>query len=86
MARLGDVAFDCAGPAMVARSGAAALDGCAVAPYDDEELARRGALGITGVEDEAERLVGLGATVRERYADRLVLCDPEGSESCVTPT
>ncbi|MER6286147.1 VOC family protein [Streptomyces sviceus] len=127
MARLGDIVFDCARPATVARFWAAALDGYAVAPYDDEELARLRALGITDVEDdptvlvepsdggprlffqwvpegksaknrvhldllatdleaEAERLVGLGATVRERYADRLVLCDPEDNEFCVTPT
>jgi hypothetical protein len=124
MARLRDVVFDCARPAVVARFWAAALDGCAVAPYDDEELARLRALGITDVEDdptvlvepsrggprlwfqlvpegksgknrvhldllaadmeaEAERLVGLGATVRERYADHLMLVDPEGNEFCL---
>ncbi|MDH6454176.1 MULTISPECIES: VOC family protein [unclassified Streptomyces] len=124
MARLRDIVFDCAHPAATARFWAAALDDCAVAPYDDEELARLRALGITDVEDdptvlvesheggprmffqlvpepksgknrvhldllaedmeaEAERLVGLGATIRDRYADHLVLTDPEGNEFCV---
>ncbi|MFE3031173.1 VOC family protein [Streptomyces canus] len=124
MARLRDIVFDCARPAGTARFWAAALDGYAVAPYDDEELARLEALGITDVEDdptvlvessrggprlwfqlvpedksgknrvhldlsapdveaEAERLVGLGATVRDRFADHLVLADPEGNEFCV---
>ncbi|MDH6515318.1 hypothetical protein M2164_001796 [Streptomyces sp. SAI-208] len=124
MARLRDIVFDCAHPAATARFWAAATDGYAVAPYDDEELARLEALGITDVEDdptvlvessqggprmwfqrvpegrsgknrvhldlsapdmeaEAERLVGLGATVRDRFADHLVLADPEGNEFCV---
>ncbi|WP_053847803.1 VOC family protein [Streptomyces sp. NRRL B-24085] len=125
MARLRDIVFDCARPAATARFWADALDGYAVAPYDDEELARLRALGITDVEDdptvlvesseggprmwfqlvpegksgknrvhldlsardmetEAERLVGLGATVRDRFADHLVLADPEGNEFCLT--
>ncbi|MFJ6386026.1 VOC family protein [Streptomyces sp. NPDC091972] len=124
MARLRDIVLDCARPAATARFWAAALDGYAVAPYDDEELARLRALGITDVEDdptvlvesreggprmwfqlvpegrscknrvhldlaapdrqaEAERLVGLGATVLDRFPDHLVLADPEGNEFCV---
>ncbi|MGW0419709.1 VOC family protein [Streptomyces sp. NPDC003015] len=124
MARLRDIVFDCAHPAAVARFWAAAMDGCAVAPYDDEELARLRALGITDVEDdptvlvessrggprlffqlvpegksvknrvhldlsaadpetEAGRLTGLGATVVARYADHLLLTDPEGNEFCL---
>ena len=124
MARLRDIVFDCAHPAATARFWAAAMEGYAVAPYDDEELARLRALGITDVEDdptvlvespqggprlffqlvpegksgknrvhldlsapdmdaEAERLVGLGATVRDRYTGHLVLADPEGNEFCV---
>jgi hypothetical protein len=124
MARLHDIVFDCARPAATARFWAAAMDGHAVAPYDDEELARLRALGITDVEDdptvlvepsqgdprlffqrvpegkrgknrvhldlaatdmeaEAERLVGLGATVVARYADHLMLTDPEGNEFCL---
>ncbi|MFF7647238.1 VOC family protein [Streptomyces canus] len=124
MARLRDIVFDCAHPAATARFWAAALDDCAVAPYDDEELDRLRTLGITDIEDdptvlvessrggprlwfqlvpegkscknrihldlfatdteaEAGRLVGLGATVRNRYADHLLLVDPEGNEFCL---
>ncbi|MDQ0765298.1 VOC family protein [Streptomyces canus] len=124
MARLRDIVFDCAHPAAMARFWAAAMDGYDVAPYDDEELARLRALGITDVEDdptvlvessgggprlwfqlvpegkscknrvhldlsatdmeaEAGRLVGLGATVRDRYTDHLMLVDVEGNEFCV---
>jgi hypothetical protein len=51
MARLGDIVFDAAHPASLARFWAKALDGYAVAPYDDEELARLRANGINGPED-----------------------------------
>ena len=57
MARLRDIVFDCAHPAATARFWAAAMDGYAVAPYDDEELARLRALGITDVEDDPTVLV-----------------------------
>ena len=124
MARLRDIVFDCAHPAATARFWAAALDGYAVAPYDDEELARLRALGITDIEDdptvlvesslggprlffqrvpegksgknrvhpdlraadpeaETERLTRLGATVVARYADHVLLADPEGNEFCL---
>ena len=124
MARLRDIVFDCAHPAATARFWAAAMDGYAVAPYDDAELARLRSLGITDVEDdptvlvesslggprlwfqlvpegksvknrvhldlfatdvgaEAERLVALGASVRDRYTDHLTLLDPEGNEFCL---
>ncbi|MFD7713723.1 VOC family protein [Streptomyces sp. NPDC059786] len=126
MARLHDIVFDCARPAATARFWAAALDGYAVAPYDDAELARLRALGITNAEDdptvlvepagggprlwfqlvpeakrvknrvhvdllaadpeaETERLTALGATVRARHADNVVLADPEGNEFCLSP-
>jgi hypothetical protein len=39
----------------------------------------------TAMEQEVERLVGLGATVVERHADITVMCDPEGNEFCVEP-
>ncbi|MGC0336468.1 hypothetical protein RKD20_001502 [Streptomyces sp. SLBN-8D4] len=32
---------------------------------------------------EAERFVGLGARVWDRFADHPVLADPEGNEFCV---
>jgi hypothetical protein len=57
MAKLGDIVFDAAHPASLARFWAAALDGYAVAPYDDEELARLLANGIKGPEDDPSVLV-----------------------------
>jgi hypothetical protein len=57
MAKLGDIVFDAAHPASLARFWAAALDGYAVAPYDDEELARLRANGINGPEDDPSVLV-----------------------------
>jgi hypothetical protein len=40
---------------------------------------------LTSMDQEVERLVGLGATVLERYEDITVMCDPEGNEFCVEP-
>lgn len=57
MARLHDIVIDCARPAATARFWAAALDGYAIAPYDDAELARLRALGIAGPEDDPTVLV-----------------------------
>ncbi|MFE7276550.1 VOC family protein [Streptomyces sp. NPDC057623] len=57
MARLHDIVIDCAHPAATARFWAAALDGYAVAPYDDAELARLRALGIAGPEEDPTVLV-----------------------------
>lgn len=57
MARLHDIVIDSAHPAAAARFWAAALDGYAVAPYDDAELARLRALGIAGPEDDPTVLV-----------------------------
>ena len=57
MARLHDIVFDCAHPAATARFWAAALDGYAVAPYDDAELARLRSLGIMNTEDDPTVLV-----------------------------
>ncbi|MFD0001010.1 VOC family protein [Streptomyces sp. NPDC127178] len=57
MARLHDLVLDCAHPAATARFWAAALDGYDVAPYDDAELARLRAQGISGPEDDPTVLV-----------------------------
>jgi hypothetical protein len=57
MAKIGDIVFDAVHPASLARFWAAALDGYAVAPYDDEELARLQANGINGPEDDPSVLV-----------------------------
>ena len=40
---------------------------------------------LTTMDQEVERLVGLGATVLERYDDITAMCDPEGNEFCVEP-
>ena len=57
MARLHDIVFDCHQPAATARFWAAALDGYAIAPYDDAELERLRSLGITSTEDDPTVLV-----------------------------
>ena len=50
MARIKDVVVDCRHPASLARFWAAVLDGYAVAPYDEAELARLRKLGVEGNE------------------------------------
>ena len=57
MAQLGDITFDCRHPASLARFWAQILDGYAVAAYDEDELARLRALGITDPEDDPSVLV-----------------------------
>jgi hypothetical protein len=57
MAQLHDVVFDSRHPASIARFWAAALDGYAVAPYDEAELARLRGNGILDPEDDPSVLV-----------------------------
>jgi hypothetical protein len=57
VARIRDVIFDSPRPARIARFWAAVLDGYDVAPYDDAELARLRAAGITDLEDDPSVLV-----------------------------
>jgi len=57
MARIRDVVFDCRHPASLARFWAAALDGYAVAPYDEAERDRLRAAGIDDPEDDPTVLV-----------------------------
>jgi hypothetical protein len=57
MARLRDIVVDCRHPASLARFWAAALDGYAVAPYDQEELDRLRAQGVLDPEDDPTVLV-----------------------------
>jgi hypothetical protein len=52
MATMKDVVIDCAHPASLARFWVEVLDGYAVAPYDDAELARLRAMGIESPEDD----------------------------------
>ena len=61
MARLRDIVIDCAHPGSLARFWAAALDGYAVAPYDEAEIERLRSLGIVDLEDDPTvLLVGPG--------------------------
>ena len=57
MARIRDVVFDCGHPAALAQFWAAALEGYAVAPYDQAELDRLRAAGIDDPEDDPTVLV-----------------------------
>jgi len=57
MASLRDIVVDCAHPAALARFWAAALDGYAVAPYDEAELARLRSMGVLDTEDDPTVLV-----------------------------
>ncbi|MEU8171527.1 VOC family protein [Microbispora hainanensis] len=52
MAFIKDIVFDSPHPASAARFWAQALDGYAIAPYDEEELARLRSLGIDDPEDD----------------------------------
>lgn len=67
MATVQDIVFDCHHPASLARFWAAALDGYAVAPYDDEELARLRELGVDDPEDDPTVLVEAGHGVQPRF-------------------
>jgi len=58
VARLHDVVFDSRHPAPLARFWAAAVDGYAVAPYDDAEIERLRGLGIDDIEDDPSVMVG----------------------------
>jgi hypothetical protein len=52
VARIRDLVFDSPRPSLIARFWAEALDGYDVAPYDDAELARLRAAGITDISDD----------------------------------
>jgi hypothetical protein len=57
MARIRDVVVDCRHPAPLARFWAAALDGYAIAPYDEAELERLRSIGVDDPEDDPSVLV-----------------------------
>jgi Glyoxalase-like domain len=57
MAFLRDIVVDCGRPSSLARFWAAALDGYAVAPYDEEEIARLRSIGVHDIEDDPSVLV-----------------------------
>ena len=66
MAQLADIVVDCAHPAALARFWSATLDGYAVAPYDEDELARLRANGVNDPEDDPTVLVE-GGPDRPRF-------------------
>jgi hypothetical protein len=72
MARIHDVVVDCHHPAPLARFWAAVLDGYAVAPYDDAELARLAAKGIFDPEDDPSVLVESAPGTSPRFFFQLV--------------
>ena len=71
MARFADVVIDCARPAVVARFWAEMLDGYAVAPYDEDELARLRAVGVDDPEDDPTVLVEGAATSPRLWFQRV---------------
>ncbi|MBL1066648.1 VOC family protein [Streptomyces sp. 7-21] len=100
MARLLDIVVDSAHPASIARFWAAALEGYAIAPYDEAELTRLRALGIENPEDDPTVLLeplvpGAGPrlwfqrvsepkTVKNRLHLDLVAPDPEAEITRLT--
>lgn len=60
MARLKEIVIDCDHPAKLARFWSAVLDGYRVLPYDDAELARLAALGLSPETDPSVMVVGPG--------------------------
>ncbi|AXA38806.1 VOC family protein [Rhizobium leguminosarum] len=60
MARLKEIVIDCDIPSRVAQFWAEALDGYEVMPYDDDELARLAALGLTPETDPTVIVEGPG--------------------------
>jgi hypothetical protein len=63
MATLREIVFDAHDPPALARFWAAALDGYAVRPYDDEEIARLARLGHTPATDPNVAVDGPGPTL-----------------------
>ncbi len=73
MATLREIVIDCERPSALARFWATVLDGYAVRPYDDAEIARLAAKGLTPETDPAVLVDGPGPMlcfqhVRERKA------------------
>lgn len=63
MGRLVEIVIDCDHPAALARFWAAAIDGYAVRPYDDAEIARLAAKGLTPETDPYVLLDGPGPII-----------------------
>ena len=60
---LKEIVFDCRRAAPLARFWAAVIAGYAVRPYDDEEIARLAALGLTPETDPVVMVDGPGPTL-----------------------
>lgn len=63
MARIHEIVFDCEKPSRLAAFWAALLDGYAVRPYDDGEIARLAALGLTPETDPTVMVDGPGPSI-----------------------
>ena len=63
MAGLGELVFDSAQPARLARFWAAVLDGYAVRPYDAAEIARLASLGLSPETDPSVLVDGPGPSL-----------------------
>jgi hypothetical protein len=63
MARLKEIVIDADQPAALARFWAAVADGYAVRPYDDAEIGRLAALGLTPDTDPTVMVDGPGPTL-----------------------
>lgn len=72
MARIQDVVVDCGHPAYMARFRVAVVDGYAVAPYGEAELALLRAEGIDSPEDDPTVLVEAAPGVTPRLVFQLV--------------
>jgi hypothetical protein len=62
MAQLKEIVVDADNPAKLARWWAQVVDGYAVRPYDDEEIARLAAIGLTPETDTSVMVDGPGLT------------------------
>ncbi len=60
MGQIQEIVFDCDKPAQLAQFWAALLDGYAVRPYDEAEIARLAALGLTPETDPTVLVDGPG--------------------------
>jgi hypothetical protein len=63
MGRLKEIVFDADHPAALARFWAEVIDGYAIRPYDDEEIARLAALGFSPETDPTVMVDGPGPTL-----------------------
>ena len=63
MGKLREIVIDADHPAALARFWAAAIDGYAVRPYDDAEIARLAALGLTPETDPTVLVDGPGPII-----------------------